>query len=74
MELWDVVKDLGLPVALVIFFVWQAWQRETGLRQRVEKLEEYQQQVVVKLVESTSTTIAENTVVMQRLQHMLETK
>lgn len=48
------VQNVGLPVALCIFFVWWSWRREKAMADRIDALEESQRELL-------RGTIAENT-------------
>jgi len=54
-------KDFGPLVGLIIFFIWRDWKREDTLMVRITNLEDYQKDTLVKLVESTTSVIAQNT-------------
>ena len=67
----DVLKEFGIMVALVVFFTWQGWKRETRLNERISALEEDYTSTLKELVSSCTEVISENTAVMQRLESHL---
>ena len=69
--LMDAVREFGIMVALVVFFTWQGWKRETRLNDRISILEEDYTSTLKELVASCTEVISENTAVMQRLETQL---
>lgn len=41
-DVWGLIERLGLPVVLLVFFVWQAWRDKQSLITRVEVIETQQ--------------------------------
>lgn len=41
-EFIHLMEVYGIPLGLVIFFVWRDWQREKGLTARINQLQDYQ--------------------------------
>ena len=72
MDLMWLVKQFGPLLIAVIFFLWRDYRREDRLAARIETLEDEQREVLLPLVEHCSTVIAQNTVVMQRLERALD--
>jgi hypothetical protein len=66
-EFFGLFKEFGPLVGLVLFFVWRDWKREDILMQRVNQLEDYQKDTLVKLVESTTNVIAQNTAIISSI-------
>lgn len=62
-EFFGLCRDFGPLVGLVLFFVWRDWKREDILMVRITNLEDYQKNILVKLVESTTNVIAQNTAI-----------
>ncbi len=69
---WDAGPVLGLVAAVFAFFIWKDWKREMRLQTRIEALEKDQKDILFPLVQQCSVIIAQNTVVMQRLEKVLE--
>ena len=72
MDLMWLVKQFGPFFIAVIFFLWRDYRREDRLAARIETLEDEQREVLLPLVEKCSTVIAQNTLVMQRLERALD--
>ena len=72
MDLMWLVKQFGPLLIAVIFFLWRDYRREDRLAARIETLEDEQREVLLPLVRKCSTVIAQNTVVMQRLERALD--
>ena len=68
----EILQDFGIMVALVVFFTWQGWKRETRLNDRITVLEEDYTSTLKELVSSCTRVISENTAVMQRLESHLD--
>ena len=66
------LKQYGPLIVVTAFFLWQGWVRENRLTGRVEKLEDEQRNVLLPLVERTSDVIAQNTMMMERLEKTLD--
>lgn len=61
MDYFQLLKDFGPVVGIILFFLWRDWQREDRLVARVEALEKYQQDTMAALVKESITVIAHNT-------------
>ena len=68
----DVLQEFGIMVALVVFFTWQGWKRETRLNNRLSALEDDYTSTLKELVSSCTKVISENTAVMRRLEENLD--
>ena len=68
----EVLQEFGIMVALVVFFTWQGWKRETRLNNRISVLEEDYTSTLKELVSSCTKVISENTAVMERLESHLD--
>ena len=77
------IAQVGLPVSLVIFFVWQGHKREIArcreatareglLVQRIERLEQYNESTLSGLVQKTTSALTENTNALQKNSEVLE--
>ena len=71
MTVVDILREFGILVALVLFFTWQGWKRETRLNDRITVLEEDYTSTLKELIASCTEVIAANTAVMQRLESHL---
>ena len=79
MSLFDIVNWLGqfgpwvsLAVITLGFFLWKDWRREVCLQDRVEKLEQQQKEVILPLVAQCVEVIAQNTLVMERIEKVIK--
>ncbi len=63
---------IGPVLAILIFTFWKDWKREMKLQGRIEALEKDYKEVLFPLVQQCSVIIAQNTVVMRRLEKVLE--
>lgn len=61
MEFMDLMKDFGPLVGIVLFFIWRDWRREENLVERVQKLEDFNTEVLSNIVKETTAVIATNT-------------
>ena len=66
------LKQYGPLIVVTAFFLWQGWVRENRLCNRVDKLEDEQRTVLLPLVERCSDVIAQNTMMMERLEKALD--
>ena len=65
MELMDLAKNFGPLVGIVLFFIWRDWRREENLVDRVQKLEDYNTEILTNTVKEQATVIAINTEVIK---------
>jgi len=65
MELMDLAKDFGPLVGIVLFFIWRDWRREQNLVERVQKLEDFNTEVLTSIVKEQAMIIATNTEVIK---------
>jgi hypothetical protein len=56
----NMVSNFGPLVGIVLFFIWRDWKREDALSARVEKLEDYQRDTLVNLIERSTTALGQN--------------
>ncbi len=66
------LKQYGPVVLAVAFLLWQSWVRETRMSKRITRLEDEQRNVLLPLVERCSDVIAQNTLMMERLEKALD--
>jgi hypothetical protein len=71
-DLISLCKQYGPLILAVAFILWQGWVRESRLNKRIEKLEDEQRNVLLPLVERCADVIAQNTMMMERLEKALE--
>lgn len=63
-EWMPLIRDVGVPLALVVFFVWQSKLREDRMTKRMDELEDYQRNRM-------ETALRENTSVMLQVKAFL---
>jgi hypothetical protein len=71
-DLVQLVKQYGPLILVVAFVTWQGWVRECRLNKRIEHLEDGQRGVLMPLVERCADVIAQNTMMMERLEKTME--
>jgi len=71
-EVATMVAQVGLPVALVIYFVWRGDKREVAMSQRLADLEKSQTQLLKGLVSESTRAFIENTACLRRNSVVLE--
>ena len=67
-----VIRELGPLMGVILFFIWRDWKRETRLSTRVEKLEDYQKETLVHLVEKGTTVLVQNSEMMKWVGRVIE--
>lgn len=65
MDYMELLKDFGPLIGIVLFFIWRDWRREENLVERVEKLEDFNTEVLTNLVKEQAGVIATNTEVIK---------
>lgn len=68
----SVLKQYGPLVVVVAFLLWQGWVRETRMGKRIVKLEDEQRNVLMPILERCADVIAQNTLMMERLEKALD--
>lgn len=66
------LKQYGPLVLVAALFLWQGWVREGRLNDRITTLEDEQRNVLMPLVERCADVIAQNTMMMERLEKGLD--
>ncbi|MCK5019886.1 MAG: hypothetical protein KAS32_22715 [Candidatus Peribacteraceae bacterium] len=67
-----IVSQLGVPVALVIFFVWNNNVREKALTQRLTDLEDYTRNKLEKIIINYAEIAKESTNTLKQVKDILE--
>ncbi len=65
MEVVALLKDFGPLVGIILFFIWRDWRREENLLDRVQKLEDFNTEVLSIMVKEQAAIIAINTEVIK---------
>ena len=71
-DLLLLLKQYGPLILVAAFFLWQGWVREGRMSKRIEQLEDEQRNVLMPLVERCADVIAQNTMMMERLEKALD--
>jgi len=71
-DLLMLLKQYGPLVLVAAFFLWQGWVRENRMSKRIEHLEDQQRNVLMPLCERCADVIAQNTMMMERLEKALD--
>lgn len=71
-DLLLLLKQYGPLILVVAFFLWQGWVREGRMNKRITDLEDGQRNVLMPLVERCADVIAQNTLMMERLEKSLD--
>ena len=71
-EIFPLLKQYGPLILVVVFLLWQGWQRELRTGKRIDYLEDEQRQVLLPMVERCTEVITQNTNVMERLERSLD--
>jgi hypothetical protein len=73
MDYADLLKDFGPLIGVVLFFIWRDWKREENLVERVQKLEDFNTEVLTNLVKEQATTISTCTQVIAANTEVIKT-
>jgi hypothetical protein len=71
-EIFPLLKQYGPLVLVVVYLLWQGWNRETRMGNRIDLLEDEQRNVLLPMVERCTEVITQNTNVMERLEKALD--
>ena len=71
-DLVEIVKALGLPVALCVFFVWIGWVREMRLAARITDLESFVNTNMLKVIAEATSAIMSATKASEKVAQSLE--
>ncbi len=70
--LMQLVTNFGPLAGVLLFFIWRDWKREDKLSDRVKKLEDYQRDTLVNLVEKSTTALVQNTESLKWIGRIIE--
>jgi hypothetical protein len=68
----EILKNFGPLASILVFFVYRDWQRELKLTKRLEKLEDYQKQMLQNLVERTTAALVQSSECLKWIGHIVE--
>jgi len=61
-DMWaELISNFGPLIGVVLFFIWRDWKREDRLNRRVERLEDYQREILIDLINKSTAVLAQNT-------------
>jgi hypothetical protein len=66
------LRELGPLMGVILFFIWRDWKREVRLSERVEKLEDYQRETLVHLVEKGTAALVQSCEVIKWIGRTLD--
>lgn len=68
----QLLGQFGVPIALVVFFVWDNNKREQKLVKRLESLEDYTRNKLEKVIINYTEIVSSNTDVLKQVKRLLE--
>lgn len=66
------LRELGPLMGVILFFIWRDWKREVRLSERIEKLEDYQKETLVHLVEKGTAALVQSCEVIKWVGRVLD--
>jgi hypothetical protein len=74
MDNWilDLILKLGVPSALVIYFIWRGSKREDEMVRRIQNLEEKLRNILVSAVKDSTDAMKGNSQVLTELVELLK--
>jgi hypothetical protein len=69
--IFKVLEKFGVPIGLVVFFVYRDWKREEKMTRRIQSLEDEIRHILVNAVVSSTKAITENSTVLTGLIKLL---
>ena len=63
--LFESIKTAGPTLALIVFFVWWSYKRETSLTERIHQTEDFVKNQLLAVLNETTATIGKNTEVLE---------
>ena len=68
----EFVKVVGLPLALVLFFIYRDYQRESNLSKRITEVEDFQRKTLQDLVAETTAAIVKSSEIVERNTEVMD--
>lgn len=68
----EFITNAGLAVGLAVFFVWQSKSREEALSVRINDLEVFQRDTLLKIIHENSELLSQNQSVLDRCIRLLD--
>lgn len=72
MDLLELAKQFGAPVAIMVFFIWRDYKREQDLTVRLRDLEEYQKTTLSSIVKESTQAITRNNQLFEEIRELLK--
>jgi hypothetical protein len=72
--IFRVLGEYGVPIALVVFFVWRDYKREGNLSITIRKLEDEMRVILKEQVTTVTKALTNNTACMREFITMLRTR
>ena len=69
---FQIVRDVGPIVGVIVFFIWRDWKRESQLFERIKKLEDYQREILISLIEKGTTALVQSTEVIKWVGRVMD--
>jgi len=66
------LQQFGVPLGLVVFFIWRDWKRESSMSIRIEKLEQFQKERLEAIAIESTKVLATNNIVIAKVLELLE--
>lgn len=66
-----IVKTYGPLILVTAFVLWQAWNRERRMSERITRLEKEHKDILLPLVARDAEVVAQNTLMMGRMEEAL---
>ena len=74
MDLVSVVEKVGVPIGLLLFFVWWTWSREKSLAADLAQTKTFVQGTLVELVRQAATALTEHSACSRELSSALKAR
>lgn len=68
----SMLRELGPLMGVILFFIWRDWKREARLSERIEKLEDYQKETLVHLVEKGTSALVQSSEIIRWVGRVVE--
>ena len=72
--IFPLVTNYGMPLALVMFFIWRDYKREASLSATIRKLEDEMRSILKEQVTNVTRALTNNTSCVREIIGMLRTR
>jgi len=66
-DFFTILKEIGLPLALVVYYVWKEQKRDSHEKERTQRQEDFIQKELVTLLRDNTQTIGANNSLLKRV-------